>query len=466
MMGRTPPQSTQDTENSQSAKYAEMVESPLESLIIRMSIPSIVSLLITSIYNLADTYFVGRLGTSATGAVGIVYPLMTLILALGLMFGKGTGTLMGRQLGRRDLESARRTAAQGVVYVTVLVSVLMTAGLLCIHPLVELLGATDSMRDYAVVYARFILLTMPFKAAGTALSCILRFQGYSKRSMYGLGSGAVLNIFLDPLLMFGFGMGFAGAGAATMIGEMVSCFVLLWQCNRKDCIPISLRYFSFYWRGLSEILSGGFSSLLKNRLSSLASVLLNRAARPYGDAAIAAFIVVNRLVHMCQQIYFGIGEGYQTVCSYNYGAQRYGRVKAGFWFCIKLGAALLVVILVAFLFPQQIIALFRRDDPAVIQYGSVILRAQMATLSLLPVCSTGFVMLQGIGKNRDAAIVGSGRQGLFLVPLILLLPRFFGLAGLIAVQPCSDVLSTLLGIVILRPNLKQLETEETQAPAS
>lgn len=164
MMGRTPPQSTQDTENSQSAKYAEMVESPLESLIIRMSIPSIVSLLITSIYNLADTYFVGRLGTSATGAVGIVYPLMTLILALGLMFGKGTGTLMGRQLGRRDLESARRTAAQGVVYVTVLVSVLMTGGLLCIHPLVELLGATDSMRDYAVVYARFILLTMPFKA--------------------------------------------------------------------------------------------------------------------------------------------------------------------------------------------------------------------------------------------------------------------------------------------------------------
>ena len=448
-------------ETSQDAKYQEMVESPLEPLIIRMSIPSIVSLLITSIYNLADTYFVGKLGTSATGAVGIVYPLMTLILALGLMFGKGTGTLMGRQLGRRDVESARRTAAQGVVYVTVLVSVLMAVGLLCIHPLVSLLGATESMREYAVVYARFILLTMPFKAAGTALSCILRFQGFSKRSMYGLGSGAVLNIFLDPLLMFGFGMGFAGAGAATMIGEMVSCMVLLWQCNHRDCIPISLRYFSFYWKGLWEIFSGGFSSLLKNGLSSLASVLLNRAAKPYGDAAIAAFIVVNRLVHMCQQIYFGIGEGYQTVCSYNYGARRYRRVKAGFWFCIKLGAALLAVILVAFLFPEQIISLFRRDDPAVIQYGSVILRAQMATLSLLPVCSTGFVMLQGIGKNRDAAIVGSGRQGLFLVPLILLLPRFFGLAGLIAVQPCSDVLSTILGIVILRPNLKQLDEEES-----
>ena len=445
-------------ESEQVTKYREMVESPLESLIIRMSIPSIISLLITSVYNLADTYFVGRLGTSATGAVGIVYPLMTLIMALGLMFGKGTGTLMGRQLGRRENDAAQRTAVQGLVYVSVLVSTLMVLGLLFIQPLVRLLGATESMRDYTVVYARYILIAMPFKAAATALSCILRFQGFSKRSMYGLGSGAVLNIFLDPLLMFGFGMGFAGAGAATMIGEIVSFFVLLWQCTREGCIQIRLRNFAFSWSGMRDIFSGGFSSLLKNGLSSLASVLLNRAARPYGDAVIAAFIIVNRLVHMCQQIYFGIGEGYQTVCSYNYGAKQYRRVKEGFWFCVKLGAALLVVIVIAFLFPEQIIGLFRKDDPEVILIGSWILRAQMATLSLLPVCSTGFVMLQGIGKNRDATMIGSGRQGLFLLPLIMILPRFLGVAGLIAVQPCSDVLSTLLGIAILRPNLRKLET--------
>lgn len=451
------------TENEQAAKYREMVESPLEPLIIRMSVPSIISLLITSIYNLADTFFVGRLGTSATGAVGIVYPLMTLIMALGLMFGKGTGTLMGRQLGRQETRKAEETAVQGLVYVISLVGFLMLLGLLFIHPLVSLLGATPSMRDYTVVYARYILIAMPFKAAATALSCILRFQGFSKRSMYGLGSGAVLNILLDPLLMFGLGMGFAGAGAATMIGEIVSFFVLLWQCTRKGCIRISLRNFSFSWKGLRDIFSGGFSSLLKNGLSSLASVLLNRAARPYGDAVIAAFMIVNRLVHMCQQIYFGIGEGYQTVCSYNYGARQYRRVKEGFWFCIKIGAALLTVIVIAFLFPEQIIGLFRKDDPEVILYGSWILRAHMATLSLLPVCSTGFVMLQGIGRNRDATIIGSGRQGLFLLPLILILPRFLGVAGLIAVQPCSDVLSTILGILILRPNLKKLETKEEAA---
>lgn len=451
------------TENEQAAKYREMVESPLEPLIIRMSVPSIISLLITSIYNLADTFFVGRLGTSATGAVGIVYPLMTLIMALGLMFGKGTGTLMGRQLGRQETRKAEETAVQGLVYVISLVGFLMLLGLLFIHPLVSLLGATPSMRDYTVVYARYILIAMPFKAAATALSCILRFQGFSKRSMYGLGSGAVLNILLDPLLMFGLGMGFAGAGAATMIGEIVSFFVLLWQCTRKGCIRISLRNFSFSWKGLRDIFSGGFSSLLKNGLSSLASVLLNRAARPYGDAVIAAFMIVNRLVHMCQQIYFGIGEGYQTVCSYNYGARQYRRVKEGFWFCIKIGAALLTVIVIAFLFPEQIIGLFRKDDPEVILYGSWILRAHMATLSLLPVCSTGFVMLQGIGRNRAATIIGSGRQGLFLLPLILILPRFLGVAGLIAVQPCSDVLSTILGILILRPNLKKLETKEEAA---
>ncbi|MGE4276662.1 MAG: MATE family efflux transporter [Lawsonibacter sp.] len=448
--------------NDQTEKYREMVESPLESLIIRMSIPSIISLLITAMYNLADTYFVGCLGTSATGAVGVVYPLMTLVLALGLMFGKGTGTLMGRQLGCREIEKAQQTAIQGLVYVTVLVSGLMVLGLIFLQPLVALLGATESMGPYTVIYARFILIAMPFKAAATALSCILRFQGFAKRSMYGLGSGAVLNIILDPLLIFGVGMGFAGAGAATMFGEMVGCFLLLWQCLRGDCIRISLRNFYFSWEGMRSIFNGGFSSFLKNGLSSLASIMLNRAARPYGDAAIAAFVIVNRLVHMCQMIYFGIGEGYQTVCSYNYGAKNYQRVKDGFWFCIKVGGALMVVILLAFLFPEQIIALFRRDDPIVIQYGSWILRAQMATLWLLPVCASGFVMLQGIGRNLDAAIVGSGRQGLFLVPLLLILPRFFGMTGLILVQPCSDVLSTLLGIVILRPNLRRLETRREE----
>ncbi|MCI9120596.1 MAG: MATE family efflux transporter [Oscillibacter sp.] len=444
-------------EHSPAAKYQEMVETPLERLIIRMSVPSVISLLITSVYNLADTYFVGRLGTSATGAVGLVYPLMTLISALGLMFGKGTGTLMGRQLGRQETAEAQRTAVQGLVCVLVLVSLLMALGLLFLQPLAALLGATESMQAYTVVYARYILLAMPFKAAATALSCILRFQGFSKRAMYGLGSGAVLNILLDPLLIFHAGMGFAGAGAATLTGEVVSFFVLLRQTSLEGCIPIRLRNFTPSWSSFLDILRGGFSSFLKNGLSSLASVLLNRAAKPYGDAAVAAFLVVNRLVHICQQIYFGIGEGYQTVCSYNYGAGQYRRVKQGFWFCIKLGAALLVVIAAAFLFPEQMIAVFRREDPEVIRYGSWILQAHMATLSLLPVCSTGFVMLQGIGRNRDAALIGSGRQGLFLVPLILVLPRFFGLPGLIAVQPCSDVLSTLLGAAILRPNLRALE---------
>lgn len=449
-------------ESKQSAKYREMVDSPLESLIIRMSIPSVISLLITSVYNLADTYFVGRLGTSATGAVGIVYPLMTLNLALGLMFGKGTGTVMGRQLGRKQTQQAKQTAVSGLVYVLVLVSLLAVLGLIFIRPLAELLGTTDSMREFTVIYARYILISMPFKAAANCLSCILRFQGFSKRSMYGLGSGAIVNIILDPLLIFNLGMGFSGAGAATLIGEIVSFCVLLWQCSAEDCISLRLRNFTLSWQMIRDIFGGGFSSLLKNGLSSLASVLLNRAARPYGDAVIAAFIIANRLVHMCQQVYFGIGEGYQTVCSYNYGAKQYHRVREGFWFCIKIGAALLAVILLAFLFPEQIIGLFRKGDPEVIAYGARILRAHMATLSLLPVCATGFVMLQGIGKNADATVIGSGRQGLFLVPLILILPRFFGLAGLIAVQPCSDILSTLLGIWILRPNLQELRRKELE----
>jgi putative MATE family efflux protein len=450
---------------AQSKKYQEMVGAPLNGLILRMAIPSVISLMITAVYNLADTYFVGQIGTSATGAVGIVYPLMVLIQAIGLMFGKGTGTLMGRQLGERQTEKAERTAIQGLVYMTGLVLVLMALGLTFIQPLATLLGTTESMRAYTVVYARYILLSIPFKAASNALSCILRFQGYARRSMYGLGSGALLNIILDPVLIFGAGMGFAGAGAATLIGEITGALVLFLQSRSRDCIQIRLRNFRHSRQDLLNIFRGGVSSLLKNGLSSVASVLLNTAARPYGDAAIAAFIIVSRLVHMCQLIYFGIGEGFQTVCSYNYGAERYERVRRAFWFCIKLGLALLPVIALALLFPGQIIAVFRRDDPQVIRYGVAILRAQMATLALLPICATGFVMLQGIGKNFEAAVVGSGRQGLFLIPLILALPRLFGLPGLIAVQPCSDVLSSVLGVFMLRPTMRDLARRQREKEA-
>lgn len=442
-------------------KYREMTETPVERLIIRLAIPSTISLLVTSVYNLADTYFVGQLGNSATGAVGLVYPLMTIINAIGLMFGKGTGTLMGRQLGGRDNGEAGRTVAQGFIYSVLLGSLLMIGGLLFINPLATLLGTTESMRPYTIVYARYILLAMPFKAAATCLSFALRFQGYSSRATWGLAYGAILNIVLDPLLISVAGLGLAGAAIATMTGEIVSCLTLLWMATRKGCVPLRLRNMIPDIASLVSICKNGFSSLIKHSLSSVATIMLNTAAAAFGDAAVAAFTVVSRLVHIGQMIYFGVSDGYQPVCSYNYGAGFYERIRRGYWFCIRIGGLLVILVALTCAFPQPIIAAFR-DDAEVIALGSRILRAQMLTLTLLPVSSAGFVMLQGIGRNGPAAILGSGRQGLFLVPLLLILPRLWGLNGLIAVQPCSDILATLLSAVILRPNLRRLRQLEEE----
>lgn len=446
-------------DRKQSDKYREMTETPVERLIIRLAIPSTISLLVTSVYNLADTYFVGQLGNSATGAVGLVYPLMTIINAIGLMFGKGTGTILGRQLGGRDNGEAARTMAQGFIFSVLLGSLLMVSGLMFINPLATLLGTTESMRPYTIVYARYILLAMPFKAAATCLSFSLRFQGYSSRATWGLACGAILNIILDPLLISVAGWGLAGAAIATMTGEIVSCLTLLWMATRPGCVPLRLRNMLPSIGSLSSICRNGFSSLIKHSLSSVATIMLNTAAGLYGDAAVAAFTIVSRLVHIGQMIYFGISDGYQPVCSYNYGAGFYERIRRGYWFCIRIGGLLVILVALACAFAEPIIAAFR-DDAEVVALGAQILRVQMLTLTLLPVSSAGFVMLQGIGRNGHAAILGSGRQGLFLVPLLLILPRVWGLSGLVAVQPCSDILATILSAIILRPNLRQLRQLE------
>ena len=446
-----------------SGKRREMLETPIGRLILRMALPSIVSMLIASIYNLTDTYFVSQLGTSATGAVGIVYPLMIFVQASGLLFGKGSGTLVGRLLGKGRLREAEQVAVHGLLLAVVSLGLLAAAGLIFVRRIVPLLGATEDIVLPAVIYARYIMAGMPFKAGATVLNSILRFQGRTGSAMIGLGCGAVLNIVLDPLLIFGLGFGFAGAGMATLTGELVSFFVLLLLCRRQDSVRIVLHGTKPSAKTLGSILGGGISSFVKNSLAGLAAVLLNNAAFVYGSAAIAAFSIVSRLMNIVQEIYFGLGEGFQAVCSYNYGAEEYRRVLRAFWICIRWGLLLLGSAAAAILFAGKLISVFT-EDPQVLFYGKTILRAHMSTLPLLPVCSTGFVMLQGIGQNRRALIVGSGRQGLFLIPLLLLMPRWFGFFGLAMVQPCSDLIAAVLGGIVLFPVLREIRSRSKLAP--
>lgn len=442
---------------SRQETYDYMVCSSVSRLIITLAVPSVLSLMISSFYNLADTYFVGQIGTSATAAVGVAYPLMTLIQAIGLMFGKGCGTSVARLLGKQDTEQAEEMAIWGVSAVFAFTSVLMLAGLLLTDPLTIILGSTPTIAPFAKAYMVYVLIAMPFHASSVTLSSLLRFQGMFTRSMVGLSSGAILNVVLDPIFIFGLGMGIKGAAMATMLSEMVSFFILLLQFRNKASIHLSFYRLRFSWKALIELLSGGLPSFMKNGLSSIAAVLLNTAAGVYGDAAVAAFSIVSRYVHMCQTIYFGVGESYQSLCSFNYGAKKFERIISGFWFCIKLGIIyVLAVSSLSYLFARPIVALFRRDDLQVIQIGVLAMRAQMATLFLLPLCSTAFVMLQGIGKNGRAMLSGTARQGLFLVPILLVLPKTFGLWGIILAQPCSDILAFLISVYLVRPVLKEL----------
>jgi len=446
----------------QEQTHAKMVSSPIGRLVITLAVPSIISLMVTAIYNLTDTFFVGQLGTSASAGVGIVYPLMTIINSVGLLFGKGTGTCIARLLGNCDTRKAEEFGVLGLYAVFAVCILLAAPALALATPLARFLGATDSMMVYSVGYITFILIAMPFKAASVTLSSMLRFQGYFARSMVGLSSGAILNVILDPLFIFGFHWGVKGAAIATMLSEIFSYAVLTIQFHREGSIRLRYKEFHFSRDYLSTIIRGGFPSLVKNSLSSVATILLNVSAGIYGDAAVAALSIVARFIHVCQTVFFGIGESCQSVCSFNYGARHYDRVRACFWFCIRTGLVMMLAIsFLSWLGAPDIIALFRRDDAEVIRIGTIALKLQLTMLPLIPVCSTAFVMLQGIGKNTQAMLVGIGRQGMFLVPILLVLPHFFGLTGILAAQPISDFLAFLQAMFLVRPVLAELSRMQT-----
>ena len=442
----------------QEQTYEQMTNSPLERLVITLAVPSVISLMVTAFYNLADTFFVGQLGTSATAGVGIAYPLMTLIQASGLMFGKGGGTRIAILLGRRDVKSAEEIAVLGFASAFGVGAVLSVIGLIFLRPLTFLLGSTKSMAPYAMSYLLYILIAMPFKASSVTLSSMLRFQGFFMRSMVGLSCGALLNVVLDPIFIFLLHLGVPGAAIATMLSEMFSFCVLLYQFRRKGSIRISRHNLRVSANLMGAIVRGGFPSLLKNGLSSFATVLLNTTAGVYGDAAVAAISIVARFVHVCQTMFFGIGESCQSVCSFNFGAKRYERVLKCFWFCIRFGFILMLLIsAVSFLAAPDIVAAFRRDDPEVIRIGTLALQLQLFMLPLIPVPSTAFVMLQGIGKNTRALLVGTGRQGMFLVPILFIIPHFLGLTGLLLAQPISDFLAFLQAALLVKPILAELK---------
>jgi putative MATE family efflux protein len=444
--------------NDQDEKYIRMTQAPVELLVCSLAVPSIMIMLISSLYNMADTYFVGSLGTSAVAAVGVVFPLMAIIQAMGFFFGHGSGNFISRQLGAQRIEAASKMASTGFLSALILGALFCALGLLFMEPLSLLLGSTPTILPYARDYMRFILIGAPWMAGSLVLNNQLRFQGSALYGMIGMISGAVLNIFLDPLFIFGLGLGVSGAALATMISQFVGCSVLVIGCSRKGNIPIRLRDFAPS-RGLyKEVVRGGLPSLFRQGLASLAAICINHFAGGYGDAAIAAISIVNRVTMFASSALVGFGQGFQPVCGFNYGAKLYGRVKKAFWFCVKSSLAVLILIAAGvFIFAPQVIAIFRRDDPEVISIGARCLRLQCLSFPL-----TGWVvlcnmMMQTIGKPVEASLLAMSRQGLFLIPLLFILAPLLGLFGIQIAQPASDFAAFFLAIPITVRVLRQMK---------
>ena len=434
---------------TQEEKYIQMTQKPVGRTICKLAVPCIISMLVTSFYNMADTFFVGMLkSNAATGAVGVVFSMMAFIQAVGFFFGHGSGNFISRQLGQKNYKEASIMAANGFFAALGTGVLICVAGLVFLEPLAYLLGSTDTILPYTKDYLRVILLGAPWMTASLVLNNQLRFQGSAIYAMIGILSGAVLNIGLDPLLILTFDMGVAGAGLATIISQFVSFVILLIGCSKGGNLRISIKNVRLTWRYIWQIIKGGLPSLARQSLASVATICLNHAAQPFGDAVIAAMGVVQRIVMFGASAMIGFGQGFQPFCGFNYGAKLYSRVRKGFWFCVKGSFGFLLVIsALVFWFAPDLVTLFR-DDPDVIRCGSWALRFQCITFPFQSWIIMSNMMEQVMGKTLPATFLAMARQGVFFIPTVLLLAHFWGETGIQVTQAVSDLLTLLCAIPI------------------
>ena len=316
-----------------------------------------------------------------------------------------------------------------------------------LRPLAILLGSTETILPYAMDYIRIILLGAPYMTASLVLNNLLRFQGNAFYGMIGLISGGLLNIILDPIFIFWFHLGISGAAWATILSQLVGFFILLYQCNHAGIVKIRLRNFRFSLPIFQNIFSGGLPSLLRQSVASVATICLNVAAKPYGDAAIAAMGIVSRIANFTNSVVIGFGQGFQPVCGYNYGARLYSRVRQGFWFCIQFSTVFLLLSgAIQFVLTPNFVELFRKGDAQVVEIGTTALRLQCLTFPFFGWLIISNMMMQTMGKVVRASILGIARQGIFLIPVVLILPHMIGILGIQLAQPIADIISFLLAL--------------------
>jgi len=446
---------TQKLSASADSQYKKMTETPVARLVLTLGIPTTISMLITNIYNMADSYFVSQISLSAGGATSIVFGIMSILQAFGFMFGHGAGSHISRQLGGKHIEKAGKYASFGFFSALICGVLIMVFGLIFLKPLMLLLGSTKTILPHAMDYGFWILIAAPAMTTSCVLNNILRYEGKATLAMVGLTTGGILNIILDPILIFKCGLDISGAGLATAISQYTSFGILFSMfLLKKTQSCISFRLLSKEFGILWDIILTGLPSLARQGLNSVSTMVLNAQAKPFEDAAIAAMGYVGRTSSLIFSVGLGIGQGFQPVSAFNYGAKKYSRVKKSAYFTTVFGAAFMGIIAACcFAFAPQIISLFR-DEADVVKIGGEALRIQCVFLMFLPVSVVATMLFQSIGKSVPALILSCLQSGLIFIPLCIILPRFIGVLGIELAQPlayfAAATVSLPMGLIFLK----------------
>jgi putative MATE family efflux protein len=435
---------------SSEQQFDRMTATPVHKLVLGLAVPTIISMLITNLYNMADTYFVSDISLGASGATGVVFGLMSIIQAFGFMFGHGAGSNISRRLGGHDTQTARTYSATAFYASLVCGGAILLLGLVFQTPLLRLLGSTDSILPYARDYSFYILLAAPAMTASCVTNNILRYEGKAAFAMVGLASGSLLNIFGDWLLIDGFHLGIAGAGISTAVSQYISLVILMMPFWKKKVQSrLHMKYLCPSGRVLGSIVSVGMPSLMRQGLNSISVMALNLCASPYGDAAIAAMSITARIVNLMFCISVGIGQGFQPVSAFNYGAKKYSRVKEACRFtCVVCMGIMCAASVLGVVFAKPLISIFR-EDAQVLAIGVTALRLQSVTMILLPISLCGNMLFQSIGKGGIGSLLASIRSGLVFIPLLLVLSHWFGIVGIQIAQPLADVIASAITLPLI-----------------
>ena len=425
-------------------QYEKLTQTPVTSLVIRLGIPTTISMLITSIYNMADTYFVGTLGESAQAATGILFTLQAIIQAISFMLGQGSGTMVSKELADRNSQKASSYASTGFFTGMFLGLVLCIAGLAFLDPFMRLLGSTETILPHARQYGFWVLVACPFMIGSLVLNNCLRYEGMAFYSMIGLTIGGVLNIFGDWILVPR--MGVFGAGLSTAVSQILSFGILLFYHTKKANGKINPKYITKEAAVYGNIFRVGFPAMIRQGLSSISSGLLNNLTKPFGDAAIAAMSVVNRFSMFVMCVGLGIGQGFQPVASFNYQAKKYDRVKKALMVTAVVGIILVSALAIpGFIFAKEIVYTFQKS-PEVVEIGTYALRWATIGVMFLPLSVPVNMLYQSIRKAGISSFLSLMRSGLAFIPTLIITSKLLGLTGIQISQPIADIISGLVSI--------------------